>query len=109
MARCGVVEASREARLRRAWRQAVTLVRAIRAARTRIKAEAPQPRVDGAVLRDLLAEAATDVRQVDVRVNRPPWTATGIHVGAGERATWLAWDRLTSQGRWASGGGRAWS
>ena len=85
------MEAFREARLRRARRQAVTLTRAIRAARARVKAEAPRPPIDGVALRDLLAEVAADVRLVDVRVNRPPWTAAGVHVAAGEQVTWLAW------------------
>lgn len=69
----------------------MTLVRAIRAGRARMKSEAPQPLVDGVTLRDLLDEVAADARLVDVRVNRPPWTAAGIHVAAGERVTWLAW------------------
>jgi hypothetical protein len=85
------MEAFREARLRRARRQAVTLARAIRAARARVKAEAPRPPIDGVALRDLVAEVAADARLVDVPVNRPPWTAAGIHVAAGERVTWLAW------------------
>jgi DUF3047 family protein len=85
------MEAFREARLRRARRQAVTLARAIRAARARIKAEAPRSPIDGVGLRDLLAEVAADARLVDVPVNRPPWTAAGIHVAAGEQVTWLAW------------------
>jgi hypothetical protein len=83
--------AFREPRLRRARRQAVTLPRAIRAARARIKAEAPRPPVDGVALRDLLAEVAADARLVDVQVNKPPWTAAGVHVAAGEQVTWLAW------------------
>jgi hypothetical protein len=39
----------------------------------------------------VLDELGTDVRLVDVRVNRPPWTAAGIDVAAGEQVTWLAW------------------
>jgi hypothetical protein len=85
------MEAFREARLRRTRRQAVTLARAVRAARARVKAEAPRTPIDGAALRDLLAEVGADARLVDVPVNRPPWTATGIHVAAGEQVTWLAW------------------
>lgn len=85
------MEAFREARLRRARRQAVTLARAIRAARARTKAKAPRPPIDGGALRHLLAEVAADARLVHVPVNRPPWTAAGIHVAAGERVTWLAW------------------
>jgi hypothetical protein len=85
------MEAFREARLRRARRQAFTIARAIRAGRARIKAEAPQPWIDGVALRRLLTEVAADARLVDVPVNRPPWTAAGIQVAAGERVTWLAW------------------
>ena len=87
------MEAFREARLRRARRQAVTLARAVSAARKRIKAEASRPPIDGFALRDLLAERAADARLVDVRVNRPPWTAAGIRVAAGEQVTWLAWGK----------------
>jgi hypothetical protein len=89
--KAGVVEVFREARLRRASRQAVTVARAIRAARARVKAAAPPPAIDGVALRGLLAEVAADARLVDVPVNRPPWTATGVRVAAGERVTWLAW------------------
>jgi Protein of unknown function (DUF3047) len=82
----------REARLRRARRQAVTIVRAIRAGRARAKAAPPQvPRIDGAALRDLLAEVATDAQLVEIPVNRPPWTTTRVQVVAGEQVTWLAW------------------
>jgi hypothetical protein len=70
------MEAFREARLRRTWRQALTVARAIRAGRARIRAEAPRRRIDGVALRDLLAEVAADARLVDVRVSRPPWTAS---------------------------------
>src|SRR5205823_1590819 len=85
------MEAFREARLRRATRQAVTLARAIRAARARVKRQAPRAPIDGVALRDLLAEVGVDARLVDVPVNRPPWTATGIEVAVGDRVTWLAW------------------
>jgi hypothetical protein len=85
------MEAFREARSRRARRQAVTLVRAVRAARARAKAETPPPPVDGGALRDLLAEVAADARLVEVPANRPPWTAAGIRVTAGDQVTWLAW------------------
>jgi hypothetical protein len=86
-----VMQAFREARLRRTRRQAVTLARAIHAGRARSKAETAQPRVDGVALRDLLAKVAADARLVEVRVNRPPWTAAGIRVAPGEQVTWLAW------------------
>lgn len=85
------MEAFREGRLRRATRQAVTLARAIRAARARIKAQAGRPPIDGTALRDLLSEVAADARLVDIPVNRPPWAAAGIQVAAGEQVTWLAW------------------
>lgn len=81
----------REPRPRRAGRQAVTLARAVRAARARVRAAGARPPVDGVALRDLLAEVAVDARLVDVRVDRPPWTAAGIDVAAGEQVTWLAW------------------
>ncbi len=85
------MDAFREPKLRRAGRQVVTLARAIRAARARVKAQAPRPPIDGVALRNLLAEVAADARLVDVPVNRPPWTAAGVHVAAGEQVTWLAW------------------
>src|SRR5687767_9473024 len=85
------MEAFREARLRRARRQVVTLARAVRAARARTKAQAAQPRIDGGALRDLLAERAADARLVEVRTDRPPWTAAGVRVARGEQVTWLAW------------------
>jgi hypothetical protein len=49
--------------------------------------------VDGGALRNLVAEAAAEVRLVNVPVNRRPWTATGMHVAAGEAVTWLAFGR----------------
>jgi hypothetical protein len=86
------MDAFREPRLRRSRRQAVTIARAIRAGRARAKAAPPQvPQVDGAALRDLVAEAAADAQLVDIPVNRPPWATTGVQVAAGEQVTWLAW------------------
>ncbi|HET8822321.1 MAG TPA: DUF3047 domain-containing protein [Thermoleophilaceae bacterium] len=86
------MEAFREGGLRRSARQAVTLGRAARDGRTRVKAAPPKaPQVDGAALRDLVAEAAADAQLVDVVVNRPQWTKTGVEVAAGEQVTWLAW------------------
>ncbi len=86
------MDAFREARLRRALRQAVTIARAIRAGRARAKASpAEVSEVDGAALRDLLTEVAGEARLVDIPVNRPPWTCTGFDVSAGDRVTWLAW------------------
>ncbi len=87
-----LMEAFREAGMRRARRQTVTLARAIRAGRARVRANPPQaPNVDGSMLRDLLADVAVDVELVDIRVNRPPWTATSIEVESGDQVTWLAW------------------
>src|SRR5438067_2216825 len=81
-----------EGRLRRSVRQAVTIGRVARAGRARVKAGAPQvAQVDGAALRDLLAEAAAEARLVDIAVNRPHWTTTDVQAGAGEQVTWLAW------------------
>jgi hypothetical protein len=50
--------------------------------------------VDGAQLRDLLAEIAMDVQLVKVPVKRAPWTATPLRVEAGEQVTWLCWGEL---------------
>jgi hypothetical protein len=78
--------------MRRARRQAVTLARAIRAGRARVRANPPQaPNVDGSLLRELLADVAVDVELVNIRVNRPPWTVTSIEVESGDQVTWLAW------------------
>jgi len=86
------MEAYREGRLRRTARQAVTIARAVRAGRARVRAAPPRAAsVDGPALRDLLAGVAADARLVDVPCDRPPWTSTGIRVAAGEQVTWLAW------------------
>jgi plastocyanin len=86
------MEAYREGTLRRSARQAVTIVRALRAGRTQAKrARAEVPQVDGLALRDLLAEVAADARSVRVTVNRAQWTRTGMQVAAGDQVTWLAW------------------
>jgi hypothetical protein len=86
------MEAFREARLRRWRRQAVTIARAIRAGSARAKAAPPRvPRVDGAALRDLVAEAPADAQLVEIAVKRPVWTTTSVRVAAGERVTWLSW------------------
>lgn len=111
----------RESRLRRSRRQAVTLARAVRAARARVRLAPGMPRVDGAALRDLLTEVAADAQLVEIPVNRPPWTATGLQVAAGEQVTWLAWGsvylarplgieagpRATLRGRLAGGAAHA--
>lgn len=86
------MEAFREGRLRRSVRQAVTIARAVRAGRARVKAAAPRaPLIDGPALRDLVAEAAADAQLVDLACNRPQWTTSGLRVAAGEQVTWLAW------------------
>jgi hypothetical protein len=87
-------EAFREAWVRHAGRQALTLGRALRAGRARAKATPAPPEVDGRALRDLVAEVAADARLVDVPVDRAPWTTTGLQVAAGEPVTWVAWGRV---------------
>jgi hypothetical protein len=92
MARSRDVEVFREARLSRARRRAVTIARAVHAGRARMKASPRRaPGVDGAALRDLVAEVAADAEVVDVPVNRPPWTSTRLEVAAGDQVTWLGW------------------
>ena len=86
------MNAFREGRLRRSIRQAVTIGQAARAGRARVKAGPLQvPQVDGAALRELLAEAAADARLVGIAIKRPHWTTTDVRAGAGEQVTWLAW------------------
>jgi DUF3047 family protein len=72
-------------------RQAVTIARAVRAGRARARATPAEASVDGEGLRKLIAEAAAEVRLVEVPVNRRPWTSTGMRVSTGEAVTWLAW------------------
>lgn len=85
------MDAFREGRLRRTRRQAVTITRAVRAGRARAKAAPETSEVDGAALRDVLADVGADARLVDIPVNRPPWTSTGLEADAGDQLTWLAW------------------
>jgi pimeloyl-ACP methyl ester carboxylesterase len=90
------VDAFREAPYRRWRRQASTLARAVRAGRTRAKADpgrAAAP-VDGQALRNLVATVAADAQLVRVPVKKPPWTPTGLAVTTGEDAPWLAWGSL---------------
>ena len=87
------VAAYREGRFQRMRRQAVTISRAVRAGRARVRATVADATVDGEALRDLVAEAAAEALLVEVPVNRRPWTATGIRVSRGEAVTWLAWGR----------------
>jgi hypothetical protein len=87
-----VMEVYRETRARRVARQAITIARAIRAARASTKSTPAAVRqMDGAALRDLLGELAAEARLVDVPVNRKPWAGTGLQVAEGELVTWLAW------------------
>lgn len=89
------VRAFREPRPKRVARQAVTLARAVRAGRrASARAAAPTRQVDGAALRDLLAEAGAEARLVEVPVDRAPWTPTGLRVRADEQVTWLVWGRV---------------
>lgn len=85
------MDAFRESAPRRRARQAVTIARAVRAARARVRAAPSRAPVDGEALRSLLAEAAADARLVEVPADRPPWTPTRVAVAAGDRLTWLAW------------------
>lgn len=88
------MDAFREGALRRSVRQAVTIGRAVRAARARVKAAPPHsPEVDGVALRELLAEVGTDAQLVRVPANRCRWTTTGVQCQVGEQVTWLAWGR----------------
>jgi hypothetical protein len=89
-----MMDAFREHRLRRTARPAVTIGRAIRAGRVRAKmAPAQVPHVEGAALRDVLADVAADAQLVAVTINRPHWSATDVHAAAGDQVTWLAWGR----------------
>lgn len=87
----GRIHVYREARLRRTRRQTVTIARAVRAGRARVHATPAAPTVDGEALRNLIAEAAAEVRLVEVPVNRRPWTTTGMRAARSELVTWLAW------------------
>src|SRR4051794_6198261 len=86
------MEVFRESRLRRARRQAVTVMRAIRAGRARVRSSpVAEPDVDGAAVLACLADACADARLIEVPMNRPPWRSSGVQVSAGDRVTWLAW------------------
>ncbi|MBV8999248.1 MAG: DUF3047 domain-containing protein [Solirubrobacterales bacterium] len=86
------MEVFKESRPKRARRQAVTVVHAIRAGRARARSSpVTEPEVDGAALRSCLAEAGADARLIDVPMNRPPWRPSGVRVSAGDQVTWLAW------------------
>jgi hypothetical protein len=87
----GRMAAYREGRLRRTRRHAVTIARAARAGRARVRATPTDATVDGEALGDLLAAEAAEARLVQIPVNRRPWTPTGIRVTRGEQVTWLAW------------------
>lgn len=70
------------------------MTKAWRAGRARARAEPEATPVDGEALRVLLEGVAAEAELVEIPVNRPPWTATTITAGAGDRITWLAWGRL---------------
>ena len=85
--------AFRERAYRRWRRQVSTLARAVRAGRSRAKAD-PQRAgapVNGQALRDLVATVAADARLVRVPVRQPPWTPTSLAVTTGDDVSWLAW------------------
>ena len=85
--------AFRERAYRRWRRQVSTLARAVRAGRSRAKADprrAGAP-VNGQALRDLVATVAADARLVRVPVRQPPWTPTSLAVTTGDDVSWLAW------------------
>ena len=86
----------KEPAYRRRSRQALTVLRAVKADRLRAKSDPWRhaPAVDGVTLRDLVATVAEDARLVRIPVNRPPWTPTGLTVAAGQHVTWLAWGSL---------------
>src|ERR1700757_3575680 len=84
----------REAKLRRARRQLATMVRAVRAGRSRAKSQqAPTP-VNGEALLQVLSAVSADAQLIQVQVNRPPWTPTTIHADVGDQITWLAWGQV---------------
>src|SRR3954453_3210452 len=86
------MEVFKEHRLRRARRQAVTVMRAIRAGRARVRSSPiVEPQVDGAALSAYLAGAGADAQLIGVPMNRPPWRSSGVRVPAGDQVTWLAW------------------
>lgn len=85
------MEVYRERRFRRMRRQTVTVARAVCAGRARVRATATHATVDGEALRNLVAEAAAEVRLVEIPVNRRPWSLTAVRVTRGEAVTWLAW------------------
>jgi hypothetical protein len=87
----GGMKPYREGRFRRARRQVMTIVRAVRAGRARVRATPGDATADGEALRDLVAQAAAEARIVEIPVNRRPWTATTVRVTRGEAVTWLAW------------------
>lgn len=81
----------REGRVRRVCRQALTIVRAVRAGRARVRTTAADPTIDGPKLRDLIGEVGAEARLVTVPGNRRPWIPSGMRVTQGEAITWLAW------------------
>jgi hypothetical protein len=68
------VQVFREAKLRRARRQLVTMTRAVRAGNSRAKSQVAGKPVDGEALLEVLSAVSADVQLIKVPVNRPPWT-----------------------------------
>ncbi len=93
------MQAYRERAARRGLRGVATVARALREGRARARAAAEPPRVDGERLRSLLAAAGAEVRLIDIPVDRPPWTSTGLRVEPGELISWLAWGSVRLAGR----------
>jgi hypothetical protein len=69
----------------------VTIVRAVRAGRARVRATAADLTIDGPRLRDLIGQVAAEARLVTVPGNHRPWIPTGMRVTQREAITWLAW------------------
>lgn len=86
-----LVHVYREGRVRLVCRQAVTIVRAVRAGRARVRATAADPTVDGPKLQDLIGEVAAEARLITVQGNCRPWIPIGMRVTEGDAITWLAW------------------
>ncbi|GIK76358.1 MAG: hypothetical protein BroJett022_00480 [Actinomycetes bacterium] len=85
------MQAYRETVARRGLRGVGTLARALREGRARARAAAEPLPVDGERLRRLLAGTGAEARLLDIPVDRPPWTPTGLRVEPGEVVGWLAW------------------
>jgi hypothetical protein len=88
--------AFREARLTRCRRQGMTAARALRAGIAARSSLEPVVAIDGTALAALLREAgARDVRALELKAGRPPWTSTGMRAGPGEEVTWMVRGRAS--------------